>query len=109
MEAKLIYSVVKVLRSLPSRVMYLIGGVVRYIGRYVDRYSVDISSEYRLSVDMLTEYRLTYRPWCMSVDTIGSRPTCHRHITDTQLIRDRHLTDTSPVLHRCFMDISSIG
>ena len=85
-------------------IMYLMGGIDRYIGYSADtrsstgRYIGRVSVEYRSSIGRCID-RYSYRSIYLAV---------HRYFTDTWPILHRHVTDTSPILHRYFTDASPI-
>ena len=85
-------------------IMYLMGGIDRYIG-----YSADTrSSTGRYIGRVSVEYRPMYRQILLSVDILGGSPILHRYLTNTSTTRYRYFTDTSPILHRYFTDASPI-
>ena len=95
-------------------IMYLMGGIDRYIGysantrsstgRYIGRVSV----KYRSSIGRVSvEYRPMYRPILLSVDILGGSPILDQYFTDTLPILHRYFTDISPMLHRYFTSVDT--
>ena len=96
------------------RIMYLMGGLDRDIGRYVGRcigrcvgrysveyrssigrYSAEISADSRSSIGWVSAVcRSTRRPICVSTDMVVISLTLGRYLIDTLPIVYRYLTDT---------------
>jgi len=90
-----------------SRIMYLMGDLERYIGRYIGWYSTEYQSIInRVQVDMSVEYQPMCWPILLSVEILGGSPILDRYFIDTSpmLFIGRYSTDT-----RAIGKCSSIG